>query len=232
MPTEIYRLDYVYTIDRMEIEISPLKIKYLKELMNRFDTIKGSGNDDEAISVMTECVRISMQQYHPEFSHHTQDVEDNFDLATIYKILDVAAGIKMNEESPALEQAQADQQEATWENFDLAKLETEVFLLGMWKNYNELETCISIPELTAILDSKRDLSYEEKKFSAAIQGIDLDSSSGNGDRGQKEWEDMKARVFSGGATSDSNDILSLQGINAQKAGFGIGMGLTYEVVKE
>jgi hypothetical protein len=42
---------------------------------------------------------------------------------------------------------------------------------------------------------------------------------------------MKARVFSGGATSDSNDIIALQGINAQKAGFGIGMGLSYEVVK-
>ncbi len=50
----------------------------------------------------------------------------------------------------------------------------------------------------------------------------------NKDRGQKEWEDMKARVFSGGQTSDSNDVLSLQGVNAQKAGFGIGMGLDYE----
>jgi hypothetical protein len=39
---------------------------------------------------------------------------------------------------------------------------------------------------------------------------------------------MKARVFSGGQTSDSNDILSFQGPKARKAGFGIGMGLDYE----
>jgi hypothetical protein len=39
---------------------------------------------------------------------------------------------------------------------------------------------------------------------------------------------MKARVFSKGQTSDSNDILSLQGPKAQKLGFGIGMGLDYE----
>jgi hypothetical protein len=38
---------------------------------------------------------------------------------------------------------------------------------------------------------------------------------------------MKARVFSRGATSDSNDVLSLQGQNARKVGFGIGMGLDY-----
>jgi hypothetical protein len=62
---------------------------------------------------------------------------------------------------------------------------------------------------------------------AAIQGVDLDKESGK-DRGQQEWEDMKARVFSGGQTNDSNDVLSLQGPKAQKMGFGIGMGLDYE----
>jgi hypothetical protein len=66
---------------------------------------------------------------------------------------------------------------------------------------------------------------------AAIQGVDLDGST-NSDRGQKEWEDMKARVFSGGATSDSNDVLALQGQNAIKAGFGIGMGLDYEDARD
>ena len=53
---------------------------------------------------------------------------------------------------------------------------------------------------------------------AAIQGVDLDKES-NKDKGQKEWEDMKARVFSRGQTKDSNDVLALQGVNAQKAGF-------------
>ena len=56
--------------------------------------------------------------------------------------------------------------------------------------------------------------------------------SGSQDRGQKEWEDLKARVFSGGATNDSNDILSLQGQNAKRLGFGIGMGLEYEDTRD
>jgi hypothetical protein len=43
---------------------------------------------------------------------------------------------------------------------------------------------------------------------------------------------MKARVFSGGATSDSNDVLALQGVNAEKAGFGIGFGLDYEDARD
>ena len=229
MPTEIYRLDYVYTMDMMEIELSPLKIKYLKELMGRFETIKISETDEQAISVMVECVRIAMQQYYPEFSNSVDDVEENFDLVSIYKILDAAAGIKINDEESVLEQAKEEQSDSTWDNFDLAKLETEVFLLGIWKNYDELEKSISIPEITAILNSRRELNFEERKFLAALQGVDLDGQQQEDP--QKKWEDMKARVFSGGATSDSNDIIALQGINAQKAGFGIGMGLSYEVVK-
>jgi hypothetical protein len=50
---------------------------------------------------------------------------------------------------------------------------------------------------------------------AAIQGVDLDAQSGSS-KGQKEWEDMKARVFSQGKAKDGNDILALQGQNASK----------------
>jgi hypothetical protein len=83
-----------------------------------------------------------------------------------------------------------------------------------------------MPELMATLEVLRELDYSEKKFLAAIQGVDLEGDK-NENKGQKEWEDMKARVFSGGKATDSNDVLALQGVNAQKAGFGIGMGLDY-----
>jgi len=83
-----------------------------------------------------------------------------------------------------------------------------------------------MPELTAILTAKRESEYQERKFFAAIQGVDLDGGD-DSKKGQKEWEDMKARVFSGGKSTDSSDVTSLQGFNAQKAGFGIGDGLDY-----
>jgi translation initiation factor 1 (eIF-1/SUI1) len=88
-----------------------------------------------------------------------------------------------------------------------------------------------MPELTALLVMKREQQHEERKFFAAIQGIDLDKNS-TSNRGQKEWEDMKARVFSSGQAKDSSDIISLQGANASKAGFGIGAGIDYVTVKD
>lgn len=86
-------------------------------------------------------------------------------------------------------------------------------------------------ELTSILVAKREKENDERRFFAAIQGIDIDKGS-DSSRGQKEWEDMKARVFSRGAAKDSNDILSLQGSDAQKAGIGIGMGLDYASISD
>jgi hypothetical protein len=227
MATTIYKSEIVYLFDGTELEIVPLKIKYLREFMQAFQNVKVTKNDDEAIAALVECVRVCMKQYYPTISGSVEDVEDSIDMPTIYKILDVSAGIKINKKSEEPVKDQALESGSTWEDLDLAKLESEVFLLGIWKDYQELELSLSMPELMATLEVSRELDYAEKKFMAAIQGVDLDAESGKG-KGQQEWEDMKARVFSKGQTSDSNDILSFQGPKAQKAGFGIGMGLDYE----
>lgn len=226
MATEIYKTTLITTVDGEEIEISPLKIKYLRLVMDKFSDISKSVDDYETMDIITECVRICLKQFMPEITTKEQ-VEDLFDLPTIYKILEYAAGIKINKESDdsVQEQAEDNIENSSWENLDLAKLETEAFLMGIWKNFDELEESMSIQELISILSRNRELDYEEKKFLAAIQGVDLDN---NEERGQKEWEDLKARVFSRGKAVDSKDVLALQGVNAQKAGFGIGLGLDYE----
>jgi hypothetical protein len=227
MATTIYKSEIVYLFDGTELEIMPLKIKYLREFMQAFENVKVTKNDDEAIAALVECVRVCMKQYYPSISGSVEDIEDSIDMPTIYKVLDVSAGIRINKKSEEPVKDQAVESGSTWDDLDLAKLESEVFLLGIWKDYQELELSLSMPELMATLEVSRELDYAEKKFMAAIQGVDLDAESGKG-KGQQEWEDMKARVFSKGQTSDSNDILSFQGPKAQKAGFGIGMGLDYE----
>jgi hypothetical protein len=224
MATEVYNKDNVFLIDGRELEIIPLKIKYLRDFMVAFELMKNAKNDDEAIDVLTKCAAICLKQYCPEIA---DKAEDYLDLPAVYKLIDVGASIKINNKSEEPVKDQAMEKGLTWKELDLAKLEAEVFVLGIWKDYQELELSLSMPELMATLATKRELDYEERKFLAAMQGIDLEGAS-NPERGQKEWENMKARVFSRGATSDSNDVLALQGANAQKYGFGIGMGLDYE----
>jgi hypothetical protein len=227
MATTIYKSESIYLFNGTELEIIPLKIKYLREFMQEFENIKNTKNDDESIQVLVECVRICMKQYYPPISDTVESIEDNLDMPTVYKILDISAGIRINDNSENPVKDQAVDSGSNWDDLDLAKLESEVFLLGIWKDYQELELSLSMPELMATLEVSRELDYSEKKFLAAIQGVDLDSGSQE-NRGQQEWENMKARVFSGGKTNDSNDILSLQGPKANQLGFGIGMGIDYE----
>jgi hypothetical protein len=193
--------------------------------MDVFEEIRVANSEGDAMYKLSKCVAVAMRQYYPQIKT-AEDVEDNVDLQTVYKVMDIAGGIKMRQQESENVKDQAKNAKGSWEDLDLVALESEVFLLGIWKDYADLEESLSMPELMATLNTKRDLEYNDKKFLAAIQGVDLDKQSGN----QNAWEEMKARVFSNGGTADPNDVVALQGANAQKAGFGIGMGLSYQKI--
>lgn len=60
-------------------------------------------------------------------------------------------------------------------------------------------------EVLAILKAMRDKDYSDKKFTAALQGVDLESEE----------------------VEEDHDITALRGTVAKDAGFGIGFGLGY-----
>lgn len=90
-----------------------------------------------------------------------------------------------------------------------------------------MEDRLSMPELVAILEAKREQDHTNRKFSAALQGVDIDKNKVSDD----EWERLKAKVYSKGQTTNPKDIVALQGQAAKRAGFGIGNGLDYEVIQ-
>jgi hypothetical protein len=223
MATKIYDTASIELIDGTELYITPLKLKYLREFMDIFENIKNTEKETDTIGTLVDCARVAMKQYCPSIKT-SEDVEEMIDMPTIYTILDIAAGIKINDKLDEPVKEQAVDSGSSWDTLNLADLESEVFLLGIWKDYEDLETSISMPELSAILNVKREQDYADKKFSAAMQGVNLDEQTGK----SNAWEDLKAKVFSGGKATSGDDILAFQGPNAQKAGFGIGMGLSYE----
>ena len=227
MATSVYDIKNIKILDGTEIEISPLKIKYLREFMDKFENVKIAKGEVEAIEALSECAQVCMKQTRPDLANDKQKFEEAIDLETLYKILDVCAGIKINEKKDEPVKKQAVDSGSSWNDLDLATLEAEAFLLGIWKNYEELEISLCMSELLKTLEVSRESDYTDKKFSAAMQGVDLDANA----KKTNAWEDMKARVFSDGAATDANDILAYQGPNAERAGFGIGLGLDYESVE-
>jgi hypothetical protein len=49
MATTVYKNKIIKLIDGTELEIVPLKIKYLREFMDAFEDVKTAKDDDEAI---------------------------------------------------------------------------------------------------------------------------------------------------------------------------------------
>ena len=86
-----------------------------------------------------------------------------------------------------------------------------MFLLGRWKNYEDLEASLTIDELIATINALREKEDRDRKFLAAINGIDLDEEA---------------------TPAPDGDITDLRGFQAQQEGFGIGLGLGYMEIDE
>jgi hypothetical protein len=107
-------------------------------------------------------------------------------------------------------------------------MEAEVFLLGHWKDYDELETSLSMPELLATLEAQRAVKWRDYKFQAAMQGVSLPDAESSS---TPTFEDIQrqAMIRAQGGDPESNDVLNLKGRVADEVGFGIGVegGLSY-----
>lgn len=55
-------------------------------------------------------------------------------------------------------------------------LESEIFGLGRWANFEELEENITLAELNTLVEHLRKKEHEHFKFMAALQGVDLDKN--------------------------------------------------------
>lgn len=80
-----------------------------------------------------------------------------------------------------------------------------------------------MPELLATLDAIRKKDHNDKKFQASLKGVDIGEYETK-ETGPK-FEDVRLKAAGINATSD--DVVSLQGVFAAEAGFGIGAGLGY-----
>lgn len=93
-------------------------------------------------------------------------------------------------------------------------------MLGIWKNYYDLEESISLPELTAILDAIREKTERDRKFAAALQGVDLSEDDLSA---TDEFEQMKQRVF---GTNSEDSPASVVAPNGQVFTFDQELGQT------
>lgn len=98
MATTVYETVEI-DINGETLSLVPLKIKFLREFMTEFQKIS---NEDIAsdnilsMELLLDCAAIAMKQYKPEWADK-EVLEDIIDLPSIYKVIEVASGIKLND---------------------------------------------------------------------------------------------------------------------------------------
>jgi hypothetical protein len=99
MATSVYEVVEVELLDGSTISMKPLKISLLRDFMKEFQKIgdpKIAEDNIKSMDLLLNCAVIAMKQYSPELATKEQ-LEEIMDLPTVYKVIEVAAGIKLND---------------------------------------------------------------------------------------------------------------------------------------
>lgn len=89
----------------------------------------------------------------------------------------------------------------------LAELEAEAFILGKWKNFDDLEDSINLEELGLIIKALRKQEYERQKFAAALKGINLGDEQNDT---EKKLEEVKRRAAAKVAGVDEDGYTEIE----------------------
>jgi hypothetical protein len=93
MATKVYETIELELLDGRTITVKPLNLKNLRAVMKEWQKASEAENEDDFLDVLIRCTSITMSQLDPTL---TDDVEDVMDLQTMYKILEIAADIRLN----------------------------------------------------------------------------------------------------------------------------------------
>ncbi|NDB59210.1 hypothetical protein EB001_12260 [bacterium] len=107
MATTTYESQELSLMDGTKITVRPLKISLLRPFMTKFEKVAAVADDNEkSMTLLVECVEIAMKQFNPELAD-VKKLEEVLDLPTVYKIIEAASGVKLQDASALLNAALA-----------------------------------------------------------------------------------------------------------------------------
>lgn len=102
MPTTVYDTLEIKLSNGQSITIKPLTIKHLKKFLSSVKKLQDGSvtTEEDAMEVFIEAGMICMEQFAPELSTDRDLFESTIEIPTLMKILEVAGGLKLNNDDP------------------------------------------------------------------------------------------------------------------------------------
>ena len=102
MATSVYTTEEVELQDGSTVTLKPLTIKNLRKFMKIMESFAEAETEDEGLDVMLDASALCLKAQRAEFwdndeDKHTEAFEESVDMPTLYKVLDVCGGLKLND---------------------------------------------------------------------------------------------------------------------------------------
>lgn len=103
MATSVYSTEEVQLQDETSVTLKPLNIKSLRKFMKIMEKFGDEGTtEDEGLDIILDASALCLKGQRPEFwddenDKHSESYEEAADMPTVYKVLDVCGGVKLND---------------------------------------------------------------------------------------------------------------------------------------
>lgn len=113
MATTVYTTEDIILQDGSELTLKRINIKLQREFMRMFETMEQPESNDEATDQMLDLVEICLRGIDKELAADRDKMEEQLDEPTVFKIIEVCAGVKLNDPNLLAAAAMAMQNQAT-----------------------------------------------------------------------------------------------------------------------
>ena len=97
MATSVYTVEEIELQNGVTISLKPLTIKALRKFMEKMKEFAEAETEDESVRKLVEASALCFAKQQPELAADIDELEDVLDMPTIYKIIEVCGGIKLND---------------------------------------------------------------------------------------------------------------------------------------
>lgn len=107
MATKAFNTESFELQDGTVVEIRPLNIKRLREFMEIIEKFENAENQTDVIDLMVDACAVAIARDNEELAADKEKLEDILDVPTMYRVLEIAGGVKLDDPNLARAAAQA-----------------------------------------------------------------------------------------------------------------------------
>jgi hypothetical protein len=98
LPQNIYEVITVPLQDDSTVELKPASIKLLKAGQKELERCTDVEDNEDTLDVLLDVCIVLLKKQRPELADPRRELaEDLFDLDTVYKVIEVMLGVKLND---------------------------------------------------------------------------------------------------------------------------------------